>query len=146
MASFEEDIFNAIKADWSADSLKWGSSGEGTPKVRAVERWGTDASPPPPSVEVRVTAQRVPTCTGTVRWSGVAELTLRFLPGTQLPSENYDGLRDAIVSRIVSRLDDFDLSGVAGASHTLGRAQLIGTPQTAGSTTTIRLAIDGEGA
>lgn len=141
-ATFEEDVFNAIKADWTADDYKWGSSSdEGVPKIRAVERFGTDAAPPDPHVMVKVTPRRVPTCGGTPRWDGVAELVMRFAPSMQFESENYGGHRDSIVYRIIERLDDLDLG--TGISHELGWASVIGTPQTRGNETTIRLAVSG---
>lgn len=145
MASFEEDIFTAIKANWTADSLSWGSAGEGTPKVRGVIRHGSDEVQPEPYASVRVVnVQRIPTCAGDTRWSGVAEIRVRFLPGTQMPSTNYAGLRDPVVARIISQLDDAQLTA-SGGTHTLGRGQVIGAIQNSERETTIRLAVYGEG-
>lgn len=145
--TFEQDVFDAIRANWTADAQKWGrAAAEGVPAVRDVERWGSDKAVAEPSVHVRFASpRRQPTADGTPRWDVVAELVLRFNSDTQLPSTNYAGLRDEIVQRIVAQLDDADLSGVSGASHLLGRAQVLGVyPRDGSGETTIRVLCVGE--
>lgn len=145
--TFEQDCFDAIRANWVADAQKWGrAAAEGSPAVRDVERWGSDKATAEPSVHVRFgPPRRQPTAGGTPRWDVVAELVLRFSSDTQLASTNYAGLRDEVVQRVVSQLDDADLSGVGGASHLLGRAQVLGVqPRDAAGETVIRVLCVGE--
>jgi hypothetical protein len=145
VASLEEDIFTAVKAIWTADSLKWGSAGEGTPQIRGVVRYGSDEQQPLPYARVRVLRpRRLPTCTGTTKWTARVEVRLQFQPGTQMPSENYAGLRDVIVARMVSQLDDAALTA-SGGTHTFGRCQVLDTPQVREHETIVMLAVDAEG-
>lgn len=125
--TIEQDCFDAIRANWLADPHRWGrSDAEGVPSVRDVERAGSDKETVEPSVHVRFgQTRRQATAGGTPRWDVVADLVLRMSQDTQYQSDNYGGLRDHIVSRMIQRLDDANLSGVPGASHLLGRAQVL---------------------